>query len=109
MSSYTPHGFLDEELSDGSIKEGDWRRIVQGSAIQDLTRPRGRRQLYDGKHLQSVIKNYVNSDEGAVEWSDRTFHDCLGNIQNKHFNTKPSFKHVLYLQGIINLYYLKGQ
>ena len=41
--SYTPHGFVDEELSDGSIKKGDWRKILtsQNSAIRNLRRPRG--------------------------------------------------------------------
>lgn len=43
-SSYTPRGFIDEELSDGSIKEGGWRRIVQGSAIRNVPRLRGRRR-----------------------------------------------------------------
>ena len=67
---YSPSGFVDTEYSDGSIKEGDWREIVNlnNSAIKDLKKPRGGRQQDGGKQLQLVLKDYVNSQNGAVDW-----------------------------------------
>lgn len=69
-TSYSPSGFVDTEYSDGSIKEGDWREIVNlnNSAIKDLKKPRGGRQQDVGKQLQLVLKDYVNSQNGAVDW-----------------------------------------
>ena len=68
-TSYTPAGFVDTELSDGSIKEGDWRKIIKpcDSAIKNLQKPRGGRQQEDGKLLQSAyhtmqeISNYFGN------------------------------------------------
>ena len=69
-TSYTPAGFVDTELSDRSIKEGEWRKIIKpcDSAIKNLRKSRGGRQQEDGKLLQSVLKDYFNSEESTVEW-----------------------------------------
>ena len=41
-AAYTPLGFIDSENDDGSINEGDWRKIVrEGTALSDLPRARG--------------------------------------------------------------------
>ena len=67
---YTPTGFVDRELSDETIKNGDWRNIVEAdnTGLKKLPKRRGGRQLEEGKHLQSILKDYVNSERGAVAW-----------------------------------------
>ena len=67
---YSPISFVDSDLSDGSIKEGDWWRIVETDAggLRNIRKPKGGRQEENGKILQSVLISYVVSAEGAVEW-----------------------------------------
>ena len=67
---YSPISFVDSDLSDGSIKEGDWWRIVETDAggLRNIRKAKGGRQEGNGKILQSVLISYVVSAEGAVEW-----------------------------------------
>ena len=68
-AAYTPLGFIDSENDDGSIKEGDWRKIVrEGTALSDLPRARGGRRQLEAKELQAALKHYLNSENGMVEW-----------------------------------------
>ena len=69
--AYTPAGFVDSELSDGSIKAGDWRNILSSgnsSALKNFPKAKGGRQQEDARELQSRLKYHLNSEEGAVEW-----------------------------------------
>ena len=68
--AYTPAGFVDSEVSDGSIKAGDWRNILSSgnsSALKNFPKAKGGRQQEDARELQSRLKYNLNS-EGAVEW-----------------------------------------
>ena len=68
-TSYTPYGFVDSERADGSIKTGDWRKIIEvgNTGMMNLPKPRGGRQTDDGKSLQNTLKDYLTSEQGAVE------------------------------------------
>ena len=66
---YNYKGFIDSENDDGSIKEGDWRKIVrEGTALSDLPSARGGRRQLEAKELQTALKHYLNSENGMVEW-----------------------------------------
>ena len=63
------YGIVDSEQVDGEILEGDWRTIVNGqSALLDLGKAKGGRVSSNTKEIQNMIKDYLNSTNGAVDW-----------------------------------------
>lgn len=72
-ATYCPAGFIDSFNSSGDILPGQWRCSVSGdgnngSAIQTLTPPRGSRYSNSAVEVREALKEYVNSDAGAVSW-----------------------------------------
>lgn len=71
-NTYCPSYYADQLNEDGTLVEGEWRSRVSeisGSSMfnSNLEAFRGR-QSEVGKRVRDIIKNYVNSSEGAVEW-----------------------------------------
>jgi len=72
-ASYTPAGFVDSVNSSGDIKEGDWRKICAYDTLglQNIKKIRGSRQSVSAIEMRNGLKDYVNSEEGSVEWQYR--------------------------------------
>ena len=69
---YCPAGFVDSEAGTGEIKPGDWRKLVRGGhAMQNSSNLKGRRLKHTAVDIRNALKDYVNSDTGAVEWQVR--------------------------------------
>ena len=70
---YTPIGFIDCENPDGTVKPGNWRteRIATNGGIHDLRPRHGGRAAVECIEMRDDIKDYLNSEEGSVEWQLR--------------------------------------
>ena len=67
---YTPQDFVDSESSDGKIKMGEWRQIVRetGNGFRTINNVRGSRHQENAMQMREALQNYVNSNNGSVEW-----------------------------------------
>ena len=74
-ATYTPSGFIDSEVGNGEIKPGDWRKLVRNeestSSMVSLPHVRGSRYRNDALAMRESIKEFVNSENGSVEWQYR--------------------------------------
>ena len=68
-SLYAPQGFVDVELADGKIKEGEWRSQARQDGCLKLMKPpkEGRRKVV-ANELRENLKHFVNSEIGSVLW-----------------------------------------
>ena len=64
---YTPQGFVDVELADEKIKEGEWRSQAGQDGSLKLMKPHGRRKVVVNE-LRGNLKHFVNSEIGSVPW-----------------------------------------
>ena len=65
---YCPPGFTDSETSTG-FKEGEWRTIAgEQDGLMPMDRPRGHIYHRKGYLMQDDLKDYLNSDVGAIPW-----------------------------------------
>jgi hypothetical protein len=68
-SLYTPKGFVDVILADGTIKEGEWRaRVTSDGGLQSIKPMKGGRRKVEATDLRENLKEYVNSEIGSVSW-----------------------------------------
>ena len=68
-SLYTPKDFVDVELADGKIKEGEWRSQAGQDGCLKLTKPlKRRRRKVVANELRENLKRFVNSEIGSVLW-----------------------------------------
>ena len=68
---YTPQGFVESRSSNGQIKEGEWRSLIEkreSSAFYDLNPVRGSRYTKDTLQVRETLRDYVNSEPGSVPW-----------------------------------------
>lgn len=70
---YCPNGFVDSTDTNGEITPGEWRRQVgqNEGCLYDLCNVRGSRPERSATEMREAIKDFVNSEEGAVEWQYR--------------------------------------
>ena len=69
ISLYTPQGFVDVELVDGKIKEGEWRsQAEQDGCLKLIKPPKGDRRKVVANELRENLKHFVNSEIGSVPW-----------------------------------------
>lgn len=72
--TYCPAGFSDTYLEDGTIVEGDWRRIIPDNSLflssSNISATNGR-PPQNAKEIRECIKNYVNSSVGKLPWSNK--------------------------------------
>ena len=66
---YTPEGFVDVELADDKIKEGEWMSEADQDGGLKLMKPpkSGRRKIVPNE-LRENLKHFVNSETGSVPW-----------------------------------------
>ena len=63
---------MDSESITGEIKPGDWRKLLRrGQGMQNPANIKGRRVRESAMEIREAVKDYVNSDVGAVEWQIR--------------------------------------
>ena len=68
-SLYTPQGFVDVELADGKIKEGEWRsQAGQDGSLKLMTHPKVGRRKVVANELRENLKHFVNNEIGSVPW-----------------------------------------
>ena len=68
-SLYTTQGFVDVELADGKIKEGEWRsQAGQDGYLKLMKPPKGGRRKVVANELRENLKHFVNSEIGSVPW-----------------------------------------
>ena len=66
---YTTQGFVDVELADGKIKEGEWRsQAWQDGCLKLMKPPKGGRRKVVANELRENLKHFVNSEIGSVPW-----------------------------------------
>lgn len=69
--TYCPDSYTDKLTEDGTLIEGEWRRRVnqRDDSLFHTSLPShvGRSNDY-GKFMRNQIKDYVNSDVGALPW-----------------------------------------
>eukprot|EP00112_Aurelia_sp_Birch-Aquarium-sp1_P024049 Seg7421.1 transcript_id=Seg7421.1/GoldUCD/mRNA.D3Y31 product="Protein ANTAGONIST OF LIKE HETEROCHROMATIN PROTEIN 1" protein_id=Seg7421.1/GoldUCD/D3Y31 len=75
---YNYKGFFSNSLlaiysedSNGRIKPGEWRSIVDADAragLQDIPRVRGSRYAGSAAEMRDALKEYLNSADGCVPW-----------------------------------------
>ena len=66
---YTPQGFVDVELVDGKIKEGEWRSQAGQDGYLNLIKPaKGGWRKVVANELRENSKHFVNSEIGSVPW-----------------------------------------
>ncbi|XP_024891319.1 protein ALP1-like [Temnothorax curvispinosus] len=77
---YCPRGLLDHEVN-GIVEPGAWRNENNSPHIQELHRTGSNNAGRAIINLRNVLRDYVNSDEGAVEWQwDQAFHNINMNL-----------------------------
>ena len=66
---HTPSGFIDLELGNGEIKDGQWRsQIQEDGCLRSLNiRKDGRRKIVSNE-LCEDLKTFLNSELGSVPW-----------------------------------------
>ena len=68
-SLYTSQGFIDVELADGKIKEGEWRsQVGQDICLKLMKPPKGARRKVLVNELRENLNHFVNSEIGSVPW-----------------------------------------
>ncbi|KAK3750218.1 hypothetical protein QZH41_015570 [Actinostola sp. cb2023] len=68
-ATYCPQGFVDSEDTTGDVKPGEWRREVDGGGtLGPLVPCRGSRHPQYAAKAREVLKQYLNSEHGSVEW-----------------------------------------
>jgi hypothetical protein len=69
---HSPPGTLDfENIDEGTVKEGEWRREIQNDrGMVRLARTR-RNPGNDAKKIRDKFMDYFMSNEGRVSWQDR--------------------------------------
>ena len=69
-SAYSPQGFINSEMEDGSICPGSWRHLIPNvqSGLCFLPKAKGGKQQNNAKDTQRALKDYLNTTEGSVEW-----------------------------------------
>ena len=68
---YTPAGFIDSDDGSGTIKPGEWRRIIDadaGGCLRPIARVRGSRYSGTALDMREALKEYLNSEAGSVDW-----------------------------------------
>ena len=69
-AGYCPTGFVDSYDKTGTIKEGEWRRLVGdnngATLLQDIPPVWGSRSTTLALEVRNIMKSYVNSMEGSV-------------------------------------------
>ena len=67
---YTPAGFVDSASRNGEIKLGEWRKHIpkQDLCFRNINNVRGSRQSIASTKMRDALKDYLNSEEGSVEW-----------------------------------------
>ena len=60
-SAYSPQGFMDSEMEDGSISSGDWRSLVSNgqTGLSCLPKAKGGRKKTESKEVQNALKNFL--------------------------------------------------
>lgn len=72
---YCPNNLLDCEVN-GIVQPGAWRNENISHHIQKIHRTGSNNSGRAVMNLRNVLRDYVNSEEGAVEWQwDRAFHN----------------------------------
>lgn len=64
---YIPQGSLDTEDSDGSVKEGTWRREIQNNPFTPFPNSRKGRQPRRAEAIRDQLCQYLNGP-GQVPW-----------------------------------------
>ena len=68
-SLYTPQGFVDVEVGNGEIKDGEWRSQVQhDGCLQPFNPSKGGRRKILANELRENLKDFLNSEFGSVCW-----------------------------------------
>ena len=64
-SLYTPQGFVDVELADGKIKEGEWRsQAGQDGFLKLMKSPKGGRRKVVANERRENLKHFVDQYRG---------------------------------------------
>ena len=66
--TYTPKGFVDSEDSTGNVTVEKWRKNADANGLVNLPNVRGSRYSEDVLSTRDVLRAYVNSDLGKVDW-----------------------------------------
>ena len=72
--TYKPATFIDRELEDGQIVNGEWRNEASvAEMLTPLPRSSLPRQVpnKEAKRLRDAFKTYFNSNVGKVSWQDK--------------------------------------
>ena len=68
-SLYTPQGFVDVELADGKINEGECRlQARQDGCLKLMKPPKGGWRKIVANELRENLKHFVNSEIGSILW-----------------------------------------
>ena len=71
-AGYCPTGFVDSYDETGTIKEGEWRRLIGdkngATLLQNIPSVRESRPTTSALEVRNIMKSYVNSIEGSVPW-----------------------------------------
>jgi hypothetical protein len=71
---YCPNNLVDHEI-DGNVQPGAWRNENTSHQVQELHRTGSNNAGRTIINLRNILRDYVNSEEGEVEWQwDRVFH-----------------------------------
>ena len=67
---FCPNGFVGSTDKSGVIKLGEWRKQIgqNEGCLHDLCNVRVSRPAKNATEMREAISDYVNSEEGAVEW-----------------------------------------
>lgn len=77
---YCPYGLLDNEVN-GVFQPGTWRNDNTLHNVQELRRIGSNNAGRAVINLRNILRNYVNSDEGQVEWQwDLAFYNKNVNV-----------------------------
>lgn len=72
--TYCPDGYADTFNPDGELVEGSWRSNIPSDSCflsTSTLRTRAGRSAGKAKFVRDCIKNYVNSEVGAVPWQNQ--------------------------------------
>ena len=71
-AAYCPTGFVDSYDETETIKEREWRRLVDdnngATLLQDIRPVRGSRPTTSALEVRNIMKSHVSSMEGSVPW-----------------------------------------
>ena len=70
-SVYTPQGSLDMEDPDAhQIVPGEWCQGHEPCGLYPFPRQHGNRHSNSAKELRDYLRDFFNSEDGAVSWQD---------------------------------------